>query len=54
MTINVPDKYWDVYIDIANFDQYDMIISMLFMRDNKVQLDFDDDWVIINGIVTSA
>ena len=41
-------------MDIINFNQYDMIIGTPFMRDNKVQLDFDNDWVIINGVATPA
>jgi len=29
------------YVDMANFDHYDMIIGMLFMRARKVVLDFE-------------
>ncbi|KAG6874565.1 hypothetical protein C0992_007463 [Termitomyces sp. T32_za158] len=37
------------YVDIANFDHYDMIIGTPFMRKNKVSLDFVNNKVIING-----
>ncbi|KAG6875874.1 hypothetical protein C0992_001983 [Termitomyces sp. T32_za158] len=38
------------YVDIANFDRYDMIIGTPFMRKNKVTLNFVNNKVIINGI----
>ena len=37
------------YVDIANFDRYDMIIGTPFLRKNKVILDFIKNVVIING-----
>jgi len=37
------------YVDVVNFDHYDMIIGTPFMRKNKVLLDFQDNRVIING-----
>ncbi|KAG6873868.1 hypothetical protein C0993_000984 [Termitomyces sp. T159_Od127] len=37
------------YVDIANFDRYDMIIGTPFMRKNKVSLDFVNNKVIVNG-----
>ena len=50
VTIKVPDEDWDVYMNVTNFYQYNMIISTPFIRDNKVQLDFANDLVIINGV----
>lgn len=38
-------------MDMINFDRYDMIIGT---RDNKVQLYFDNDEVIINRVATSV
>ncbi len=38
------------YVDIVNFDCYDMIIGMPFMRKNRVLLDFQDNCIIINGM----
>jgi len=35
------------YVDIANFDRYDMIIGTLFMRTHKVILDFMNDTIRI-------
>lgn len=37
------------YVDIANFDRYDMIIGTPWMRRNKVLLDFIANRVIVNG-----
>ncbi|KAG6874626.1 hypothetical protein C0992_007224 [Termitomyces sp. T32_za158] len=37
------------YVDIANFDCYDMIIGTPFMRKNKVSLNFVNNKVIVNG-----
>ncbi|KAG6881522.1 hypothetical protein C0995_001668, partial [Termitomyces sp. Mi166 len=42
------------YVDIANFDCYDMIISTPFMHKNKVILDFVNNKVIVNGMLLRA
>ncbi|KAG6881415.1 hypothetical protein C0992_001131, partial [Termitomyces sp. T32_za158] len=42
------------YVDIANFDRYDMIIGTPFMRRNKVSLNFVNNKVIVNGIPLRA
>ncbi|KAG6858148.1 hypothetical protein C0995_002270, partial [Termitomyces sp. Mi166 len=42
------------YMDIANFDCYDMIISTPFMHKNKVTLDFVNNEVIVNGMLLKA
>ncbi|KAG6886334.1 hypothetical protein C0992_004502, partial [Termitomyces sp. T32_za158] len=42
------------YVDIANFDRYDMIIGTPFMCKNKVTLDFVNNKVIVNGIPLRA
>ena len=42
------------YVDIANFDRYDMIIGTPFMRKNKVSLDFVNDMVVVNGTPVKA
>ncbi|KAG6898730.1 hypothetical protein C0995_008679 [Termitomyces sp. Mi166 len=42
------------YVDIANFDRYDMIIGMPFMHKNKVTLDFMNNEVIVNGMLLRA
>jgi hypothetical protein len=38
-----------LYVDIANFDRYEMIIGTPFMRRNKVLLDFDKNEVVVRG-----
>ncbi|KAG6870891.1 hypothetical protein C0995_009830 [Termitomyces sp. Mi166 len=42
------------YVDIANFNRYDMIIGMPYMRKNNVVLDFIKNEVVINGILLKA
>jgi hypothetical protein len=42
------------YVDIANFDRYDMIMGTPWMRRHKVLLDFDTNRVIINGMSIPA
>ncbi|KAG6858276.1 hypothetical protein C0995_001189 [Termitomyces sp. Mi166 len=42
------------YVDIANFDRYDMIIGMPFMHKNKVTLNFMNNKVIVNGMPLRA
>jgi hypothetical protein len=37
------------YVDVANFDRYDMIIGTPFMRSRKVVLDFENDTVRIGN-----
>jgi hypothetical protein len=43
-----------IYMDIANFDHYNMIISTPYMRANKVHLDFENNQVIVNGVAPAA
>jgi hypothetical protein len=47
--IRVADIKTTSYVDIANFDRYDMIMGTPWMRRNKVLLDFNTNRVIING-----
>ncbi|KAG6898669.1 hypothetical protein C0995_008889, partial [Termitomyces sp. Mi166 len=42
------------YVDIANFDCYDMIIGTPYMRKNKLVLDFVKNEVVINGTSLKA
>lgn len=44
----------ETYVDIANFDRYDAILGTPFMRINKVQLDFEWNRVIVNGVAIDA
>ena len=43
-----------MYVDVANFDRYDMIIGTPFMRKHGVKLDFVKNQVIIAGVATPA
>ena len=52
--VKAPGTDSTVYLDIANFDCYDMIIGMPYMRSNKVLLDFERNQVIVNGVATPA
>jgi hypothetical protein len=47
--VDVAGKIASTYVDVANFDRYDMIIGTPFMRAHKVILDFVDNVVIIDG-----
>jgi len=49
VTMKVADRNCTTYVDVANFDCYDMIIETPFMRRNKVKLDFEKNEVVING-----
>ena len=42
------------YVDVANFDRYDMIIGTPFMRSRKVVLDFENDSIKIGNQSISA
>ncbi|KAG6875944.1 hypothetical protein C0993_006639, partial [Termitomyces sp. T159_Od127] len=42
------------YVDIVNFNRYDMIIGIPFMHKNKVMLDFVNDVIIVNGVPVRA
>ncbi|TFK72752.1 hypothetical protein BDN72DRAFT_734288, partial [Pluteus cervinus] len=47
--ISMPGFGEKVYVDIANFDRYDMIIGTPFMRRNRVKLDFEKNEIVVNG-----
>jgi hypothetical protein len=49
-----PGAEGPLYMDIANFECYDMIIGTPYMRANKVHLDFENDQVIVNRVATAA
>jgi hypothetical protein len=52
--LEAPGISNETYVDIANFDRYDMIIGTPFMHKNKVVLDFENKQVIVNGKSTPA
>ncbi|KNZ71609.1 Pro-Pol polyprotein [Termitomyces sp. J132] len=54
VTMKAPGKFCNIYVDIANFDCYDMSVGTQFMRAHNVLLDFQNDQVVINGVVTPA
>ena len=39
----------DTYFNIASIDQYDCILGLLFLRNNRVHLDFSEDILKIKG-----
>jgi hypothetical protein len=43
-----------IYMDVVNFDRYNMIIGTPYMRANRVLLDFKNNQVIVNGVAISA
>jgi hypothetical protein len=52
--VTAPGVNDTVYMDIANFDRYDMIIGTPFMQANQVHLNFEHNQVIVNGVATPA
>jgi hypothetical protein len=46
VTVSVDSEQISTYVDIANFDHYEMIIGIPFMRRNKVIIDFGMDEVV--------
>jgi hypothetical protein len=47
--VDIFGKVSTIYVDIANFDRYDMIVGTPFMRQHKVILNFITNKVIIDG-----
>jgi len=43
-----------MYVDVANFDHYDMIIGTPFMREHGVKLDFEKNQITVAGVITPA
>ena len=54
MSLRIAKQLYSFYVDVANFDRYDMIIGMPFMRKHSVLLDFKKSRVIINDMVLPA
>ena len=52
--VTAPGINSTIYMDITNFDRYDMIVGTPFMRANRVHLDFEHNWVIVNGVAMPA
>ena len=50
--VKAPGIEGETYVDVVNFDHYDMMIGTLFMRNNKVKLDFEHNVVMVNGVLT--
>ena len=46
--IKVADSAFTSYVDVANFDRYDMIIGTPLLRKGKVLLDLINDQVVVN------
>jgi len=43
-----------MYVDVANFDCYNMIVGTLFMREHGVKLDFEKNQITATGIIMPA
>ena len=54
VSILMADTAITTYVDIANFDRYDMIIGTPLMRRNKVRLDFENNQIVVNGKIIPA
>ena len=49
VSIEMAGSAFVSYVDVANFDRYDMIIGTPLLRKGKVLLDFINDQVVVNG-----
>jgi len=47
--IKLADLAFVSYVDVANFDRYDMIIGTPLLRKGKVLLNFINDQVVVDG-----
>ena len=54
ISLRIAKQLYSSYVDVANFDRYDMIIGTPFMRKHGVLLDFKRSRVIINDMVLPA
>ncbi|KXN85582.1 Histidine protein methyltransferase 1 [Leucoagaricus sp. SymC.cos] len=52
--LNVQGNSYPMYLGIANFDCYDMILGVSFIQKHKMTLDFEWDCVIIDGASVPA
>jgi len=43
-----------MYLDVANFDCYDMIVGTPFMRKHGVKLDFEKNQITVAGVIMPA
>jgi hypothetical protein len=49
VNIDIGGEKMSIYVNIANFDWFEMIIGTPFMQQNQVVLDFKNDEVLIKG-----
>jgi len=49
VNINIGEEKLPTYVDIANFDRYEMIVGTPFMRQHNVILDFEKGEIIFRG-----
>ena len=54
ISMSIGGRSFPSYVDVANFDRYDMIIGTPFLRKNNVLLDFKDNRIIINDMAVPA
>jgi hypothetical protein len=47
--VEVANRRIPTYVDIANFDRYEMIVGLPWMRQNRVVLDMINDLIILDG-----
>ena len=52
--VQVANTTTTSYVDVANFDHYDMVIGTPWMRKNKVILDFIKNKITMNGVSITA
>ena len=54
IAITIAKQSYPLYVDIANFNRYDMIIGTPFIRKHSVLVDFKKNCVIIDDTILPA
>jgi len=52
--METPGVSMNMYVDVVNFDRYDMIIGTLFMRKHGVKLDFLKNQIVVADVAMPA
>lgn len=52
--METPGVSMNMYLNVANFDCYDMIIGTLFMRKHRVKLGFLKNQIVVTAVAMPA
>ena len=54
VSVEMPGISTKMYVNVANFDRYDIIVGTPFMREHEVKLDFEKNQITAAGVITPA